>query len=469
MEKNYEIIEAKKNGFLLVYKKYLFVAERKKHDSTYYKCRLRSCKARGVLSADHFKESETAHNHENDEAAIIRVETRQKLIKKAKEDATVPTHQVYHKVINDERRRLTREQYSEEFIANALPTFQFSRSAIARSRREILPAQPQRREDIDVTGDWCLFEEESFVLINDGECDKILAFASKENFPLIGEAERIFMDGTFYVCPSLFSQLYTFHVIYRGQMVPVIYALLPNKCEATYMRLLKKIQEVAPEFGIVFQPRMVTMDFELAAINAVQQLFPAAEVKGCFFHFTQCIWRKTQEHGLQTAYETIPDVKTTVKRMSALPLLNPLDVDDAWLVIHSEAPQVPGMEGLIEYFVTTWLDAGVCIYDISIWNLYGVPGDRTNNKIEGWHSGLKKLVKKAHPNLYEFVEYLKQDCANAVSTIMHLRNGEPPKVQDKKYRKVNIAIHNLINMYNLGQKTPIQFLDTVSLKFNLKS
>ena len=38
-----------------------------------------------------------------------------------------------------------------------------------------------------------------------------------------------------------------------------------------------------------------------------------------------------------------------------------------------------------------------------MWNVYSLDGPRTKNNTEGWHSKLKKLAGKAHPNIYEAV------------------------------------------------------------------
>ena len=47
------------------------------------------------------------------------------------------------------------------------------------------------------------------------------------------EAETLFMDGTFYVCPSLWSQLYSIHCLDDDVMYPGVYALFPRKSKET--------------------------------------------------------------------------------------------------------------------------------------------------------------------------------------------------------------------------------------------
>ena len=49
-------------------------------------------------------------------------------------------------------------------------------------------------------------------------------------------------------------------------------------------------------------PQVLTVDFELAVINAFQQVFDGLLVKGCFFHFAQANWREAQQLGLAKLY-----------------------------------------------------------------------------------------------------------------------------------------------------------------------
>ena len=44
-----------------------------------------------------------------------------------------------------------------------------------------------------------------------------------------------------------------------------------------------------------------------------------------------------------------------------------------------------------------------------MWNVYQSDSFKTNNHLEGWHNRLKRLVGKAHPNVYEFVEVIQKE------------------------------------------------------------
>ena len=51
-----------------------------------------------------------------------------------------------------------------------------------------------------------------------------------------------------------------------------------------------------------------------------------------------------------------------------------------------------------------------------MWSAYQNDSFRTNNLLEGSHNRLKRLVGKAHPNVYEFVEVIqKEQTATEVS------------------------------------------------------
>ena len=57
---------------------------------------------------------------------------------------------------------------------------------------------------------------------------------------------------------------------------------------------------------------------------------------------------------------------------------------------------------------------------------------RTNNHIEGWHSKLKKVVGKAHPNVYEIVEIFKREQGVTEITISQLASEAIPPTRGKK-------------------------------------
>ncbi|KAK9709138.1 MULE transposase domain [Popillia japonica] len=89
--------------------------------------------------------------------------------------------------------------------------------------------------------------------------------------------EHWYADGTFKTNPLLFAQMYTIHAVQYSNVIPTVYALLPNKTE--YNRLFSALKNLQP--GL--QPTSVLVDFEKAAMNASQTQFPNAKIRGRFF------------------------------------------------------------------------------------------------------------------------------------------------------------------------------------------
>lgn len=100
------------------------------------------------------------------------------------------------------------------------------------------------------------------------------------------------MDGTFKIVPVLFHQLYTIHGKYKGQVFPPIFALLQGQSQFHYESMWRLLIQAATNQGLTLNLTAAISDFEISAINAVQTFFPAADMKACYFHYSQSVMRK---------------------------------------------------------------------------------------------------------------------------------------------------------------------------------
>ena len=82
-------------------------------------------------------------------------------------------------------------------------------------------------------------------------------------------------------------------------------------------------------------------------------------------------------------------------------------------------------------FKATWLDGH---FAPRTWNYHQHEGPRTNNHLEGWHNHLKRTVRKAHPDLYEFIEIIQREQAATEVTIQQLEGGG--RLQAKRRKAV---------------------------------
>ena len=101
-----------------------------------------------------------------------------------------------------------------------------------------------------------------------------------------------YSDGTFKVCPSLFAQVFTIHGLVKKIAFPFVYALLPNKEEASYQSVFQVLKHASANFNIPLpEPETLISDFELAIINAGIAEYLHFTVRLCFFHLGQSAYR----------------------------------------------------------------------------------------------------------------------------------------------------------------------------------
>ena len=190
---------------------------------------------------------------------------------------------------------------------------------------------------------------EAFLLHDTGNGDdRILVFAVNENIQLLAESQLWFMDGTFKTSPELFFQVYTIHSCTANRVLPCAYALLPNKQQATYHRLF----EILKEHQNALAPQNVMVDLELAVLNAIDASFPDSSKKGCFFHFSQAIFRKIQSLGLQVRYKDDEDFAHKVRMLAALAFVPEPDVINAFEAVSEDFPL--DTQAVIDYLKDTY-------------------------------------------------------------------------------------------------------------------
>ncbi|XP_003739291.1 coatomer subunit epsilon-like, partial [Galendromus occidentalis] len=113
--------------------------------------------------------------------------------------------------------------------------------------------------------------------------DPILVFSRETASSWVGYVQRLFEDGTFSLAPDQFAQVFVILADRGGYAIPLCYALLPNKSENSYRRMIDLVMGAFPSLN----PASIAMDFEMAVINAFIAAFPNAEIHGCLFLFVQ--------------------------------------------------------------------------------------------------------------------------------------------------------------------------------------
>ncbi|KHJ43200.1 hypothetical protein D918_06767 [Trichuris suis] len=248
------------------------------------------------------------HNHDSDPAYVGVMAARNAALQRA--EATLDTPAAIISEVVDSVPVAVRAQ---------MPSNYALRQAIRRRRRAVEAAPPPPisvastviPEAYQTYGD-----QERFLLYDSGLGDeeRILVFGRQSAGDWSSRMKNILTDGTFRIAPPRFAQAYVIMAERGGFVLPVLYALLPNKQELTYRRMFEGIKATWPQFD----PETITLDFEEAAMNAVRATFPAVQVYGCFFHFVRSVKRQIAQQGLLSTYNANADFSVAARMIASL-------------------------------------------------------------------------------------------------------------------------------------------------------
>ncbi|XP_055342131.1 uncharacterized protein LOC129590783 [Paramacrobiotus metropolitanus] len=207
-----------------------------------------------------------------------------------------------------------------------------------------------------------------------------------------------------------------------GATTPLVYVLLPGKCELLYTGLFHVVHDaivrVARQGNV--GPKYMIMDFEQSAIKAFGTVFPESVIGGCNFHLGQSVHRKLVDLGHKLAYANDPEFSLNCRMVLALAFVPPTDVER----VFNELLQKPGFpfrptDLFVQYIRPSYigktvLTAAGCVNKaplcpIRMWNCYErllQDVHRTTNRLEAWHKTFAETVDKDHPEIYGFFNLL---------------------------------------------------------------
>ncbi|XP_068245404.1 uncharacterized protein [Palaemon carinicauda] len=346
-----------------------------------------------------------------------------------------------------------------------MPSTSAIRQAIHRIRKKEFPVEANSATDLVIpnklkvthTGErnFLLYDKktESETLIAEFEeeevQERILAFGSENNLRRLAESDIWFLDGTFKTCPKQFYQIYTIHYIFQGQILPVVYVLLPGKTTQIYSSMLKHLLSVAGAKGIQLTPRFILIDFELSCIKALQEKFPEARITGCFFHLWQSIYRSIQKYGLVDVYKNNCDLALGLRQLAALAFLRPDDIHDAYLCLANNIPDEA--EPVYKYFGERYVLGWRIIsrrgrprqnqlrhpprFHPTFWSIHHLQErnlPRTNNGVEAWPRRFETVVERYHLVVYSMIrEFVKED-HRTDQEMQRLTSGIKPSKKKKR-------------------------------------
>ena len=253
-------------------------------------------------------------------------------------------------------------------------------------------------------------ESELFLLADNGKSsDRIVVFGRESWVPLL-DSDEWFCDGTFSITPALFAQVFVILVRKVNIVLPVIYALLPDKKADTYSELLRMVKNLGS-----FNPSYVNCDYELAIHNAFRTEFPTCQVHTCFFHLANNLQKFLACKGYRKKYQGSADFVVKMKSILALAFVKPENVYDYFETLEEilSPDEIPALQWFEDYYIGRLNRQGrrrPPIFLIPVWNVYERvlnDCDRTNNHAEAAHRKLSHELGVKHQTLWKFIDSLR--------------------------------------------------------------
>ncbi|CAF4586963.1 unnamed protein product [Rotaria sp. Silwood2] len=260
--------------------------------------------------------------------------------------------------------------------------------------------------------------DDMFLRCDTGPGDaRILIFASTEQLDILQSTDDFLVDV---------------HAVYRGHVVPVLYALLRRKNAATYQNLVHQILRFAPNWN----PVSIMLDFEQACLGVFDASFPNVLLSGCYFHLRQSI------HRYQNKYENEPEFSHNIHKIAALVFLKPDDVvkgfEDLSVDLGDE------YQAVFDYIEETYIGRLRAnhtrrkpLFIIDFCKMFHRTTEslmRTNNSAEAYHRRINSIFQCSHPTLWVFLQKLIDEQNATHTDVVHIKSGQAPKSKKKNER-----------------------------------
>ncbi|KAL4500704.1 hypothetical protein ABPG72_019938 [Tetrahymena utriculariae] len=225
---------------------------------------------------------------------------------------------------------------------------------------------------------------------------------------------QFFIDG-YHKTPSGWCQMLSICIRDNESELffPVYHILMSQKSQCLYEEAFQQAKCIIDKYKTSqnpFQLTTVSCDFEKALLNSIKQVFPQAEIYGCFFHLSQCIWRKAGKLGLRQSQH----ISTTIYIITSFLLLSFFEVEKVPKIFESIQKRfdIEQFKPLLNYLKEYWIEEKICSLSMINYRRKLVLKEffsKSNNCIAAYHSVLsRKLQYSISPNINFFLEKVSE-------------------------------------------------------------
>ncbi|XP_078334484.1 uncharacterized protein LOC111132122 [Crassostrea virginica] len=419
----------------------------------YWRCakrgKINPCPATVMQDGGNFKEGVRAHNHAAEPGVHLSVKIKSEI----KETSTQNVFsQSAPQIVEDVLRRLAD---AEAPPASRPKPANLTRAA-QRVRQSMRPKDPKDL-NFELATDFLdsqmpeLHHQDVYV-----SGQRHLLVYTTHQLQLLAKAKTWYMDATFHVVNQPWTQLFSVHSFIRSgshmKQVPLAFCFMSRKRTDDYYEVLRAIDRLLPA-QIALQTCVV--DFEAGVWRAIQDRFPGTVIQGCVFHWTQALYRKIQELGLQRAYNERGDVHHFLRLVMALPFLPPEHIEGTYHYLDQRV-QTDELNEFMDYVWRQWFRHPS--FRVRNWSVYML-SVRTNNDLEGWHNRLNSRMNSRGPvPFYLLLLEMYKEATNIPLQARLLTEGKMQRIHRKRATEMNGQLFQAWKQYNDGLITTSQLL-----------
>ena len=466
------MMNGNRGGRILVLDDYRFQKNKITKNRIHWRCSIKSCGA--YLTSEQFDTAiddeqefqvykKDHHNHPPQTDTIDRAKFRDSIRKKIIEDPSKPIKRQYNSGVIEHMQRQQGGGDREDTV-NEFHTF---RTMLQRTRANCNPDKPDSLDDVQIDGQWGLTWSNTRFLLDLNHDWEYAIFCTDRNLVTLSQCKEIYVDATFKCTPSPYEQVFSILGRFHGFVIPLVTVLMGSRQVGNYRQIFsilkRKIRDLT---GERFRPRTIVADFEQALISSLETEFPRSKVAGCYFHYTQNLWKRLRTLGLYLPYKRNRRLRRLVRSVmsigylpSALVRMNfhSLRLDQQTRVI---SRQYPVLRHWLLYVENTYINGN---WPPNVWNVFDRNmSQRTNNNIESYHHTLNSDVEVHHPSLWVFIRKLKDQQVRSKHTIRNAHNGQEPPRRKRKWRRLENKLIRLKQDYNDGARDINSFWKAVS-------
>jgi len=246
----------------------------------------------------------------------------------------------------------------------------------------------------------------TFLQVNNAE-KGILLFSTDENLKFLSQSTTFYVDGTFSYCAQFFYQFFTIHVIKNNHYVPLVFTLLRDKKQESYVDIFRIIDNYWLTYNNGFNLESIYVDFEIAIHNAINDVWPLTKVRGCRFHLGQSWYRAIQKFGLSSEYVQNTDIGQYLTYIFGLTFLDPQSVGDCFSGELAEIlPMNENLTKYNDYLVENYIANDSTFPPEIFGQKKAIVFIEQLTLAESFHSKFNSHFHSPHPNIFNFLNIL---------------------------------------------------------------